>query len=344
MGGQKLRHEDFPTTHAVKSKKMENRNNSKSKSSSSKKTTEDGTVKESTPLTDSSLETEKEIENASDGQEHIHESRGESLYGSHWKVIAATAAGTSHVKEGIPCQDAFAFDVLPDGVLIAAVSDGAGSKPRSGEGASIATREAVLSVKKRLSSGIRGHLMKTVRSAAEDALEVIEARASEEGMQPGEFASTLIMVIATNRWAAGFQIGDGTSIIKFGNSNPDGSENRSYSVLTQPQRGQYANWTYFLTSEGRIDKAEESEIIGDLEGIIMVTDGLQGHALDHEKPRDTFLNSLYSYVQNQKSDEFESKAHVGIEDLLKNKRVTKYTSDDTTVLVANLLPRQDEEK
>ncbi|HEX2204420.1 MAG TPA: protein phosphatase 2C domain-containing protein, partial [Longimicrobium sp.] len=52
-----------------------------------------------------------------------------------WHVLAASVRGTSHERSGTPCQDAHGWVVTPGGALAAAVSDGAGSSPRSDEGA-----------------------------------------------------------------------------------------------------------------------------------------------------------------------------------------------------------------
>ena len=45
-----------------------------------------------------------------------------------WRVIRASVQGTSHAKTGQPCQDSSSVGVgAPDGMLVAAVADGAGS-------------------------------------------------------------------------------------------------------------------------------------------------------------------------------------------------------------------------
>lgn len=40
-----------------------------------------------------------------------------------WKVISSSVAGTSHEKQGLPCQDAHHWELRSDGVLVAAVAD-----------------------------------------------------------------------------------------------------------------------------------------------------------------------------------------------------------------------------
>jgi len=60
-----------------------------------------------------------------------------------WQVIGAAVQGLSHQKQGLPCQDALEFRCLPDGVLLVALADGAGSATRSEVGARAAVQVAL---------------------------------------------------------------------------------------------------------------------------------------------------------------------------------------------------------
>ncbi|MGL4554572.1 MAG: protein phosphatase 2C domain-containing protein, partial [Gemmataceae bacterium] len=56
---------------------------------------------------------------------------------SGWRLLAGSAAGTSHAARGEGCQDyGHALDV--GGVLVAACADGAGSASHAAEGAKLA--------------------------------------------------------------------------------------------------------------------------------------------------------------------------------------------------------------
>src|SRR5690349_14660287 len=70
----------------------------------------------------------------------------------NWKVVGVSAQGISHLKAATPCQDAHAWKVLPSGVLIAAVSDGAGSAAFSDEGAGAAVGAAITTLEQRLTN------------------------------------------------------------------------------------------------------------------------------------------------------------------------------------------------
>lgn len=68
-----------------------------------------------------------------------------------WRVYAAAAAGSSHLAAGLPCQDAFAYRVVGDG-LVAVVCDGAGSAVASHVGARVISSGVARAVAQRLTA------------------------------------------------------------------------------------------------------------------------------------------------------------------------------------------------
>ena len=60
-----------------------------------------------------------------------------------WRVIAASVAGASHEKLGLPCQDASKWTALDQAMLVAAVADGVGSAPLAEIGSAIAVESAL---------------------------------------------------------------------------------------------------------------------------------------------------------------------------------------------------------
>ena len=60
-----------------------------------------------------------------------------------WRVAAASVCGVSHTKINRPCQDAYDWVILPGGILVAAVADGAGSATLAELGAGLAARTAI---------------------------------------------------------------------------------------------------------------------------------------------------------------------------------------------------------
>ncbi len=60
-----------------------------------------------------------------------------------WRVRGASIQGYGHLRDGLPCQDAYRHRAVPvavpeGDVHVLAVADGAGSRARSAEGAAMA--------------------------------------------------------------------------------------------------------------------------------------------------------------------------------------------------------------
>ncbi|RPJ52463.1 MAG: protein phosphatase 2C domain-containing protein [Chloroflexi bacterium] len=60
-----------------------------------------------------------------------------------WQVVGAVVRGVSHERLGMPCQDAQDYRLLPGGILLVALADGAGSAAFSDQGARAAVNEAL---------------------------------------------------------------------------------------------------------------------------------------------------------------------------------------------------------
>lgn len=65
-----------------------------------------------------------------------------------WKAIARFCAGTKHQKRNIECQDYAAWELLKDCAIAGVVSDGAGCAKYAAQGAEIAVKTAISSIKR----------------------------------------------------------------------------------------------------------------------------------------------------------------------------------------------------
>src|SRR5437867_2109068 len=63
-----------------------------------------------------------------------------------WMVFGCSSRGQHHAATGLPCQDAHAVAGLPGGAVVLVVADGAGSAPRSDQGAALAVEQAAASL------------------------------------------------------------------------------------------------------------------------------------------------------------------------------------------------------
>ena len=247
-----------------------------------------------------------------------------------WRVVAASVRGTSHERVKQLCQDAHHWEMLPEGILVAAVADGAGSATLGKVGAIVAAQTAVETI--RLKTATPGSLLDDagwqvlLSKALEAARTAVEAEAVACKMTARDLATTLIIVVATPELIAAAQVGDGVAVA--------GDSQGNLIALTAPQRGEYANETTFLVSPNALDTAQVTLWHGVPENIAVLSDGLQMLALEMTdgKPHVPFFSPLFHYMADV-TDENEAKEQLVA--LLRSERITERTDDDLTLLLAN---------
>jgi hypothetical protein len=249
----------------------------------------------------------------------------------HWRVAAASVRGTSHEKVGQLCQDAHHWQKLPEGVLVAAVADGAGSAPLGKVGAIVASQTAVETIcaadaKLQLIQDEQGwqQILTAALAAAKTA---VEAEAAVCGRPSRDLASTLIIVVATPELIAAVQIGDGLAVA--------GDRAGNTISLTAPQRGEYLNETTFLVSPRALDAVQVTLWYGETFNIAVFSDGLQMLAVNMSdgSPYVPFFSPLFQFMADME-DENEAKEQLAA--FLRSPRITERTDDDLTLLLATL--------
>lgn len=248
---------------------------------------------------------------------------------SHWRVVAASVCGTSHIKNKQLCQDAHHWQVLPGNVLVAAAADGAGSASQGKVGAMVAVEAAIenLSMQHITQDSLTDDDI--VRSLLHEALlaakKAVEDEAAASNKQPQDLATTLIIAIATPEIVAAAQVGDGLAVAKDRMGN--------LLALTMPNNGEYINQTTFLTSADAIDFAQMRLWREAIVNIAVLTDGLQMLALNMVagEPHKPFFFPLFDFVENAE-DKTEAKEQ--LVKFLGSERITQRTDDDLTLIIA----------
>lgn len=244
----------------------------------------------------------------------------------YWRVVAASVCGTRHERRGQPCQDAHYWRVLPKGILVIAVSDGAGSATLGDVGATIAAQTAVEAVCQEgdLPKDDEG-LKTTLSEALKAARGAIETEATNRGVKLKELATTLILITASPDFVAVAQIGDGAVVVDDRDGNIVG--------ITKPQIGEYINETIFLTSSSALDEAQIVVFRGDIAHIAVLSDGLQFLALKMPEgsPYPPFFTPLFQFT-DRLADVSEMQRQL-IEFLVSD-RVRERTDDDLTLFLA----------
>jgi Protein phosphatase 2C len=239
-----------------------------------------------------------------------------------WRVLAASVAGTAHVATGRGCDDAFAVDVSDDGVLVAAVADGAGSHSgTSAFGSYAACQAAVAAAKTALDQTALDQsepkLEGVLRIAMGAAATTIERRAGELDMRPARLSTTLTLAVVVGGRAALAQIGDGVTVIR--------QQDEVAWVLAEPKL-EYANLVTFLRAD---TVADVRVLIAEpVDAIALSTDGLRYKIcnLAEGTPFVPFFDRLWTDLADKDLDEGQ------FADFLAN--VDDQTGDDKTLLMA----------
>ncbi|MBI3910300.1 MAG: protein phosphatase 2C domain-containing protein [Armatimonadetes bacterium] len=245
-----------------------------------------------------------------------------------WQVGGACEQGTSHKKLTIPCQDAWCHHIHQTGEVIIAIADGAGSASRSRDGAQLVVRESTSLLATRLGEpqpenddGWR-ELMAEVFRHSQKALERV---ATHEEEPLALFATTLTCVLSNAEWLVVCQVGDGLVVAQ----RPD----TTLFTAVHPQRGNYANETYFLTMPEALNSMQIHVYREPVHAMAAMTDGLLRLAvrLPEFEPHAPFFMPLFDFVrtasgEEQKSEQFSA--------FLLSDPICSRTDDDKTLVLA----------
>lgn len=244
-----------------------------------------------------------------------------------WRFAAARATGKSHLKTGLPCQDRLACMVLSHGTLIAAIADGAGSAAMGAVGAEIAVNSVTSELRRALEAG-RSDFAALMREAAVQAREAVVSEAIKQGSDPRSFASTLLVLMLVPDGGAALQIGDGVMVVS--------DRGNGWSWVFWPQRGEYANTTYFLTDDDAIERIQVEPLPGEISDIALMSDGLEPLALHYASKtvHDPFFSGIFRPLfQSDGADEVFHLSE-SLQQFLSSDQVGSRTDDDVSVILA----------
>ena len=237
-------------------------------------------------------------------------------------VAGASVTGSSHVRSGLPCQDAFSC-FSSDHVLVVAVADGLGSAPRSDLGASAATQAAAL----RALEVVDGDPARAAVEGIVAGREALEAIANADRHELSELACTLLVAVAGCRVGIA-HIGDGAAVGWF-----DGEAH----VLSPPAASEYVNEVDPLTSKDWTDHVRSVVCVDGIDGIALFTDGCHHAAVRRNNgglhAHAGFFGPLFGFVRSGVSPQDASAA---LSDLLAGPKMSEHSDDDKTLVIAVL--------
>jgi hypothetical protein len=245
-----------------------------------------------------------------------------------WRFAAAQATGSSHEKLSLPCQDRMTCLVLEgEDSLIAVVADGAGTAGRGHEGAEV----AVWTVSSIAQLGVRAgrkDYAEVLREGATLAHQRLIETATERGCTMRDLACTLLAVIVAPVGGAALQIGDGAIVI--------GAEALSWRTVFWPQKGEYANTTFFLTDEKSVSRAQTANLPGETLDVAMFTDGLEPLALQFsaQKAHEPFFRTAFAPLHACVTPGESKALSQSLAQMLTSPGARARTDDDTTLVLA----------
>jgi Protein phosphatase 2C len=257
-----------------------------------------------------------------------------------WRFVHTAVQGSGHARAGLPCQDSTLCYSLPivglGDVLIGVVSDGAGSAPRSHVGAETATGALARAIEGCYSAGqsLRDLGPGDLGAWAETVRQSVTALASTEGASPRDFACTLLAAIVEPDRAAFLQIGDGAIVVS-PQDDPD-----EYSWVFWPQRGEYANYTRFITDDDALDQIQVVIDPGTIDEVALFSDGLQPLALHYasQTAHAPLFRALFGPLRSEEPGECE-RISLSLRDFLSSDRVNARTDDDKSLVLGTRRPK-----
>lgn len=249
---------------------------------------------------------------------------------SGWVWAAASVRGTSHVNSNTRKQDAFRCATVDKkkGVLLSVVCDGAGSASMGGQGASLATRVVMGCARQYFAKTTALPADEEIWSWIDNARDRIFVAAEKRELSARDFATTVILLIATSKGTVCGHIGDGAAVIK-------PSDGDAWTALSWPAHGEYASATFFLTDDPtpqlRVSRTDQR-----MSAAAIFTDGIERLALDFasKQPHQPFFRNIIGPLNNCKAKGSDKPLSSALAGFLNSERVNARTDDDKTLVLA----------
>lgn len=251
-----------------------------------------------------------------------------------WCYAVASVVGLSHIRAGTRLQDAKHCFVASgaDGrrILFAVVADGAGSAKFGGQGASIVCRTFASHARGTLHGAMELPDDETIWSWLNIARDRIQMAAKKRKLTARDFATTLVLVIASPDAIVTTHIGDGAVVAR----NRDSTQ---WSVLSEPHHGEYASTTYFVT-----DDPQPAMRIGRhpnvFSAVAAFSDGIENLVLDRVTgaPSAAFFTPMAKPLDASTATGRDCTLSRSLAAFLASDRLNELTDDDKTLIVSVL--------
>lgn len=248
-----------------------------------------------------------------------------------WRVVAASAVGTSHAVTGTGCQDSCIAQVethpAKPPLLTIFVADGAGSAAHGGTGAELTIEAATAFVGQHYAQtefALNDHW-------AVECIQAVRARiyaeAAQQGARARDYACTFLGVVASPFATLLMQIGDGGIVVDVGNG---------LEVPITPMAGEYANMTNFVTDENAIDVLAVAALPTRADKVAVFSDGIQRLVLNMvtNTAHGPFFTPFFTVLATATAAQ-EDYLQTELVRFLNSPSVNERTDDDKTLALAH---------
>lgn len=265
---------------------------------------------------------------------------------SVWLVSEASATGHGHLGLGLPNQDSVCVRTSANGrLLVAAVSDGAGTARRSAEGSRLATgfmTDWLLRAAEQSLASSRGGRIgwdaATWRTRVVTGITELRQRIDPTGQDLRSFHCTLVASVLGEHGGVLVQIGDSVALsarTRLHGTDAAGAQvdffDESQVTIHLGERGEYANETHFLTEPDWEQHLSVTPLPADLDTVMLMTDGAADVALLRGRVFKGFCSNLVGRLLTLKS---RAQRCATLLDWLSSRQTHAVTADDKTMLVA----------
>lgn len=244
---------------------------------------------------------------------------------SDWLVFGGSVRGPDHEREHLPCQDAWARGPAGTRGVALCLCDGAGSASHAEVGAKVVSA-AVVEALRDLHAEEPTALAEALRAACVAGQQALVRAAAEVAVSPAALACTLVAVVSTGDLVAVAHLGDGAVIGQQAGSG-------ELVVLSGPDRGEYVNETWFVTSASWEARLRVTVFTG-VDALCVVTDGCQDACLvrgDAAAPFAPFFAPIFAFAAEADDADLASGEVI---QLLDGAALRGSSGDDKTLAVA----------
>lgn len=249
-----------------------------------------------------------------------------------WRWAGAMSTGTSHARHRTLCQDSatcISFATPAGPLLVAVVSDGAGSASHSRRGSRMVCHGFMRAMARYLSDAAECEIPdeEVIRGFMDGIRDRIAIAARRAHRSRRAFAATLVAIIAAPNWTLIAHVGDGACAVSTTESGP-------WLVPSWPWHGEYASTTAFVTEDPE-PRLRLTVLPHGIHRFAVFSDGLERMVLDHERKRAfaPFFERMLLPLQRSQGRGRDRALSQALRKFLAGRAVTERTDDDTSLVL-----------